>query len=76
MLSKFSEYTGPGHCLCKNRPVDFLDLLPYLTWSEIPSLLTLEVVLLYPQRAKAPSFGTGRVRKVVRFLRRVALKAP
>ena len=56
-----------------NRKVDFLELLP---WFEIPSLLTLEVVLLYPQRAKAPWFGTGRVRKVVRFLRRVALKAP
>ena len=47
--------TGPGHCLCKNRPVDFLDLL---TWSEMSSLLTLKVVLLGPQRAKAPWFGT------------------
>ena len=70
--------TGLGHCLCKNRtPVDFLELLPYLTWSEIVrSAEILEVVLLYPQRAKAPWFGTGRVGKLVRFLRRVALKAP
>ena len=60
----------------QNPPVGFLDRLPISTCAEIPSLLTLEVVLLHPQRAKAPWFGTGRVRKVVRFLRRVALKAP
>ena len=51
----------------QNPPVDFLDRFPISTCAEIPSLLTLEVVLFGPQRAKTPWFGTGHAWKMVRF---------
>ena len=60
----------------QNRPVDFLDRFPISMCAEIPSLLTLEVVLFGPQRAKTPWFEAGRAWKMVRFLRRLPLKAP
>ena len=71
------EITGLGHCLCtiESTPRRFLGPSDAVRKNSVSAEI-LEVVLFGPQRAKTPWFEAGRAWKMVRFLRRLPLKAP
>ena len=75
---KYRGYRSMPLFIQNPPPVGFLDCVPIsvLCRDNSVSAEILEVVLFGPQRAKTPWFGTGRVWKMVRFLRRLPLQAP